>query len=140
MKSISVNILDSKSLGIESVATHRVTVNELKVESFRTDKYGTEYWFNSKGERHRDYGLPAVVYANGSKFWYINGKIHRDNGLPAIEFSNGTKEWWVNDKRHRDNGLPAIEFSNGTKEWWVNGKFIKIKDDEHKTLLKVFSG
>lgn len=42
-------------------------------------------------------------YANGTKFWFLNGKCHRVNG-PAIEYVNGNKEWYLNGKRHRVNG------------------------------------
>ena len=60
-----------------------------------------------------------MVRKNGG---YKNGKLHRDGGLPAIEWANGTKEWWVNDKRHREGGLPAVESANGSKVWYVNDK------------------
>jgi len=30
-------------------------------------------WFNIQGQRHREDG-PAIEYANGSRFWYLNGK------------------------------------------------------------------
>ena len=51
-------------------------------------------------------------------------KKHRDDGLPAIENANGSKYWWVNGKRHRDGGLPAVEKADGTKYWYVNGKHV----------------
>jgi len=83
------------------------------------DKYGTIYWRNEDGELHREDG-PAVEFANGSKFWYLNNKSHREDG-PAIERANGTKAWWINDKLHREDG-PAIERANGTKSWYLNGE------------------
>jgi hypothetical protein len=58
------------------------------------------------------------VYADGSKYWYLNGKIHREDG-PAVAHSDGFKSWWLNNKRHREDG-PAIEFSNGEKHWYLN--------------------
>ena len=39
------------------------------------------------------------VSPNGSKQWRLNGKCHRDNGLPAVEYADGTKEWWLNDRQ-----------------------------------------
>ena len=39
------------------------------------------------------------VYADGSKFWYLNGKHHREDG-PAVEYADGTKYWYLNDKLH----------------------------------------
>jgi hypothetical protein len=68
--------------------------------------------------------LPAVVRADGTKEWYVNGKHHRHpNQGPAIEYEDGSKEWWWHGKRHRYNNsdLPAIEKSNGLKLYYVNG-------------------
>lgn len=45
---------------------------------------------------HREEG-PAIEYANGHKFWYLNGNLHRIDG-PALEYTNGTKAWYVNGK------------------------------------------
>ena len=47
------------------------------------------------GKRHREDG-PAVIWANGTKSWYMNGKQHREDG-PAIERADGSKSWWLND-------------------------------------------
>jgi len=45
---------------------------------------------------HRE-GGPAIEWANGDKFWYINGKIHRTDG-PAVEYANGSNLWYINGK------------------------------------------
>jgi hypothetical protein len=76
-------------------------------------------WYNDKEKLHRLDG-PAIVWSNGDKGWYVNGKRHREDG-PAIEWANGNKEWYVNGKLHRTDG-PAIENANGYKEWYVDGK------------------
>ena len=52
-------------------------------------KKGTNIW-------HNPYG-PAVIYINGNKEYYINGKCHRLDG-PAAICSNGYEEYWINDK------------------------------------------
>ena len=80
----------------------------------------TEYR-NEQGQLHRDGGLPAREYTNGTNEWYVNGQLHRDGGLPAQEYANGDKFWYVNDKLHREGGLPAVECADGDKQWWVNG-------------------
>ena len=54
-------------------------------------------WYNEEGEVHRTDG-PAVEYAVGSKYWYINGKLHRTDG-PAIEWANGNKQWWIDGEK-----------------------------------------
>jgi len=80
---------------------------------------GTKFWKNSKGEFHRDNDLPAVIYKNGSKYWYQNGKRHRLNG-PAVIYENGSKYWYQNGKYHRENG-PAVIYKSGNKYWFVDG-------------------
>lgn len=30
--------------------------------------------------------------------WRMNGKLHRDDG-PAVIYPDGTKEWWLNGKK-----------------------------------------
>jgi hypothetical protein len=60
------------------------------------------------------------VYADGSKYWYLNGNLHREDG-PAVAHSGGYKAWFLNGKRHREDG-PAIERINGYKFWWLKGE------------------
>jgi len=38
--------------------------------------------------------LPAEVWADGTKFYWINGKLQRKNGA-AIEWADGRKEYWI---------------------------------------------
>ena len=70
------------------------------------------------------------VYANGYKYWYLNGKLHREDG-PAIEYASGSKFWWLNGKRHREDG-PAIEYAGGNKYWYLNGDY--VTEEEHKRM------
>jgi hypothetical protein len=79
---------------------------------------GDKYWYLN-GELHREDG-PAVEESDGSKNWWLNGELHREDG-PAIEWANGDKSWYLNGKHHREDG-PAIEWANGDKEWWLNGE------------------
>ena len=61
-------------------------------------------------------------YADGSRYWYLNGKLHRENG-PAIEVEYDGRlhrEWWLNDKRHREDG-PSIEWAIGARAYHLNG-------------------
>jgi len=78
---------------------------------------GTKFWYLN-GKLHREDG-PAVEYANGSKKWYLNDKLHREGG-PAIEYPNGGKYWYLNGKLHREDG-PASEWPNGDNYWYLNG-------------------
>ena len=77
------------------------------------DEHGNKYWRNSEGYIHREDG-PAIAGANGSKFWFIDGKPHREDG-PSSEYASGKKEWYINGKLHRLDG-PAR-----SKEWYING-------------------
>ena len=90
------------------------------------DKY---YYSDGSTSSENDYSKqlhrvdgPAVEYANGSKYWYLNGKRHRVDG-PAIEWANGYKYWYLNGECHRVDG-PAIEHNNGDKYWYLNDKKI----------------
>ena len=67
-----------------------------------TDKLGSiTYRFN--GEVHRDEDQPAVIYADGSEYWYQHGKIHRDNDQPAVINADGTKSLYIDGKFIRSN-------------------------------------
>jgi hypothetical protein len=101
--------------------TYKVTVDNDK----------TIRWYNDKEELHRLDG-PAIEYADGTEYWYVDGKQHRLDG-PAIECANGDKEWYVDDKRHRLDG-PAIEDANGYKAWWVDHK--KMTEKEFNEYIK----
>jgi len=83
-------------------------------------------------EYHREDG-PAIEYADGSKFWYLNDKCHREDG-PAIERSDGTKWWYLNGKRHRVDG-PACEYANGDKSWYLNDEHLSEEEWKEKSLL-----
>ena len=85
---------------------------------------GNKYWYLN-GKYHREYG-PAVEKSNGDKEWYLNGELHREGG-PAVEYASGDKYWYLNGEHHREYG-PAVEKSNGDKEWYLNG-VRKTKDE-----------
>jgi len=70
--------------------------NKLKEPAPIIDRWGDKNWCNNAGQLHRENDLPAVIYENGSKFWYKNGNLHRENDLPAVIYLDGYKEWWVN--------------------------------------------
>jgi len=40
----------------------------------------------------------GVIWSNGSKFWYENGKLYKDGDKPAVTHPNGTKWWYKNGK------------------------------------------
>ncbi len=51
------------------------------------------------------------VYDNGSKEWFLNDKLHREDG-PAIEYASGTKYWYLNGEQLTEaefNALHQVE-------------------------------
>lgn len=48
---------------------------------------------NSLGQIHRVHG-PAVIWDDGSRFWYQDGNLHRTSG-PAIEWPSGETRWYL---------------------------------------------
>ncbi|NVM34060.1 MAG: hypothetical protein HWN81_00595 [Candidatus Lokiarchaeota archaeon] len=84
-------------------------------------------YYNRNKELHRLDG-PAVEFADGDKYWYVEGKRHRLDG-PAVEWADGDKEWYVEDKLHRLDG-PAIECADGDKYWCINGKHLTEEEFE----------
>lgn len=50
---------------------------------------GSIVYKNKKNQLHNENDLPAVIWANNSKFWYKNGKRHRGGDNPAIIFFDG---------------------------------------------------
>lgn len=63
--------------------------------------------------------LPAVVYSDGTRMYYLDGKLHNTNG-PAMVYPDGTRMYYVNGQLHNTNG-PAAIYSNGTIMYYVNG-------------------
>jgi len=86
------------------------------------DADGTKEWWVD-GKRHRLDG-PAIESADGSKVWYKDGKLHRIDG-PALEFKYGTNQWYVNGELHRHDG-PAVEGVDGSNAWYLNGGHIPL--------------
>jgi hypothetical protein len=91
------------------------------IEVEKLIKHGkTFYYIKGTKTLHREDG-PAVIWQDGTKFWYYNGKRHREDGPAYIEKRNGYKEWYNNGKLHREDG-PARERHDGIKAWYLNGK------------------
>ena len=56
-------------------------------------------WCNDAYRPHRDGDLPAVILADGSAYYFKDGKQHRDGDLPAVIRADGLVEYWVEGKR-----------------------------------------
>jgi hypothetical protein len=106
-------------------------------------KFGT----NVKHRDEKDLNgltLPAAIYANGTKKWYINGQLHNDTG-PAL-ITDGGSYYYKFGKLHRDeideNGerLPAVICDNGYRGWYNNGECLKFQRPENSTYLQNRNG
>jgi len=42
--------------------------------------------------------IKLAINADGSKYWFQNGKLHRDNDQPTVIHADGSKRWYQNDK------------------------------------------
>jgi hypothetical protein len=93
---------------------------------------GTKYWFVD-GKRHR-IGGPAREYPGGAKYWYVDGNLHRLDG-PAMVLASGNKWWYVDGRLHRTDG-PAVEHTDGYKEWWVDDEQ-HFKQDFNKLIKQI---
>ena len=63
--------------------------------------------------------------------WMGNGwRVHRVDA-PSIIWFDGEKCWYKDGKRHREDG-PAIEYANGEKCWYLNGENISEEDWERR--------
>ena len=94
------------------------------------DDFGTTRWFKDAEHsiRHRENG-PAVIWADGSKFWLQDGQLHRIDG-PAVERADCTKEWHINGEELTEAEFlaatqPVVEMTVADIEKLV-GKRVKI--------------
>lgn len=94
------------------------------------DDFGTTRWFKNaeRSIRHRENG-PAVIWADGSKFWLQDGQLHRIDG-PAVERADGSKEWYNNGEELTETEFlavtqPVVEMTVADIEKLV-GKRVKI--------------
>ena len=88
--------------------------------------------YPTRNKLHREDG-PAIEYADGFKYWYLNGKRHREDG-PAAEYIDGSKEWYRNGELHREDG-PAIEYADGSKSWYLNS--IPLTEEKFNKQMKL---
>lgn len=64
---------------------------------------------------------PAIVKADGTMIWFLDGYIDRKDDKPAVVYKDGTQVWYKDGNIHRD-GKPAVIFPSGREQWWTHGK------------------
>ena len=90
------------------------------------DEFGNQRWYNCYGLLHRDNDKPAVIWNDGTKYWYQNDKRHRDNDKPAYINKNGDK-YWYNKGKYRLLGYADKEIytENNIYNKWLAMKLLK---------------
>ena len=73
------------------------TLVELLSLTMEVNDNGATIYRNHLGNCHRIHG-PAVIWADGEKWWIQHGQLHRTGG-PAIEWSHGGMSWYLNNER-----------------------------------------
>ena len=58
---------------------------------------GTVRWRDDEGRRHREDG-PAVVWPDGTQYWFNHGRYHFAHG-PSDLYASGSLRWYE-DGRH----------------------------------------
>jgi hypothetical protein len=55
-----------------------------------------------------------IVYENGNKFWYKNGKWNsKESYVKQVD------NWLIKGVLHREDG-PAVKWPDGRDEWWLD--------------------
>ena len=83
---------------------------ELLTLNCRIGQFGETIYTNSDGQLHRVHG-PAVVYPNGSEFWFQCGQHHRIDG-PASIYADGLRRWYLNHTEYTQ-----AEWLKLVKDW-----------------------
>ena len=70
---------------------------EKETLTVETNENGTIIYRNADGDFHNPHG-PAIVWADGHKEHWLNGKLHNANG-PAVVWKDGCKAYYINGKK-----------------------------------------
>ena len=102
-----------------------MAVKKIQSEYPNLDKYnigGNIYYYKKNTDiLHNPYG-PAIIYKDGYKAYWIEGKVHRLDG-PAVIFADGDIEYWINGNIQ---GNSKQKFYNNIKN--LDSKYINKQD------------
>jgi hypothetical protein len=62
---------------------------------------------------HREGDKPAIVYADGTRLWYKDGKLHRKGNRPAVVGADGGQLWYYMGNLYREGDGPVLQ------DWWI---------------------
>ena len=98
------------------------------------DELGTIRYLNSEGQLHRVHG-PAVIYPDGTEYWYQHGDRHRTDG-PAVIYKDGAEYWFQDGLRHSAYG-PAVIYADGISFWYLHGD--SMSEPEWKRAVAIMN-
>lgn len=79
---------------------------------------------------------PTEIWATGARIWKNSkGQCHRDNGLPAVIFSDGWCQWYQNNEKLKEKGCTKEEVEEYRKPYYKQKKF-DIKFNRFENLIK----
>lgn len=87
---------------------------------------GTIFYFKGRTDKLHRLDGPAVIWADGTQMYYVDGKRHRTDG-PAVIWANGTQEYYVDGKR-----LTPEEFALRSAP--SAGKTVEIDGQKYKLM------
>jgi hypothetical protein len=112
-------------------------INKYEVDvSYINGKIYETIWYSSNTKRRHRLEGPAEEFADGTKFWRINGLISRLNG-PAVEYPSGnvayyidgeylTPENYIKEIARRNTPTPPPDSCDG-KVVEIEGKKYQLK-------------
>lgn len=135
---------DEKNLAHRKLREYMLEKNIANVDAYMEEcesyhylkqKDGAKKWQNKSGEYSRTTRgadglvLPAIIWANGSQDWYLDGNRHRvdkdaeGNTLPAMIKADGEKQWYIHGECKREghdefgHSLPTQITAMGSLIW-----------------------
>ena len=113
----------------EAAAIPQVTLYPLMeiLDPPKIDRDGVKLWLNKLRYSHRDYDLPAKIFATGQMEWSQHGRVSRAGDRPAIVLPDGEMHWRERGEKHRLGG-PAIIYPDGAREWHWHDLLIATQD------------
>jgi hypothetical protein len=101
----------------------------IKFNGYNTNECDIDYEYKTLNKYNEDGVLRNGKYDMGDFVAYFkDGVFHRDDDLPAVIYKNGQKEWWINGKLERRNANPVVIFENKSELWFST---LSEDDDYH---------
>jgi hypothetical protein len=87
----------------------------MKLEDLNFENMTVIGYYQGDDFIHHNEGEPAVIYSDGTKYWYIHGVLHREDG-PTVEWADGYKFWYLEGKRvEEENFEEAVKIYKASK-------------------------